>query len=63
MESLVLIFMGTTGDDVRSMPSTPSARGAASVNNIEISSKRCLSFSDTKSNSKLQTSFALEEDH
>ncbi|KAL1197030.1 Sister chromatid cohesion 1 protein 1 [Cardamine amara subsp. amara] len=29
-----------SGDDVRSMPSTPSARGAASINNIEISSKR-----------------------
>ncbi|XP_019097295.1 PREDICTED: sister chromatid cohesion 1 protein 1-like [Camelina sativa] len=28
-----------SGDDVRSMPSTPSARGAASINNIEISSK------------------------
>ncbi|EOA22311.1 hypothetical protein CARUB_v10002912mg, partial [Capsella rubella] len=28
-----------SGEDVRSMPSTPSARGAASVNNIEISSK------------------------
>jgi len=61
-----LIFMGITGDDVRSMPSTPSARGAASINNIEISSKRLrthLSFSDTKTNSNLQTSFPLEEDH
>ncbi|XP_010423466.1 PREDICTED: sister chromatid cohesion 1 protein 1 [Camelina sativa] len=28
-----------SGDDVRSMPSTPSACGAASINNIEISSR------------------------